>query len=292
MTSKDYYQVFGVKFDATPEDIKKTYRQLAFKYHPDRNPENKAAEDKFKEVNEAYQVIGDPEKKKKYDQIFIVKKSTKPEGHYHAGFKKSTSVKPGSTAGRSGFSKKEYEDLINNLVNKVLKEMRRKAAEEKNVDIKHVCFHCKGIGKIAFGWLACNHCGGKEYIWGRTKDKSPEGREYCKKCYGKRKIKIGDYWYDCHRCDGSRLEPLKVKLPPGRKHCKKCGGIGAYDLDISKCECHRCQGNGLEPVRVALPPRRKYCTECNGIKRLIDIYYSYNCDHCNSTGIEPIDIRV
>lgn len=69
MDYKDYYKILGVERNATAADIKKQYRKLAVKYHPDKNPENKAAEDKFKELSEAYEVLGDPEKRKKYDEL-------------------------------------------------------------------------------------------------------------------------------------------------------------------------------------------------------------------------------
>lgn len=67
MKYKDYYEVLGVSKSSTNADIKKAYKKLAKKYHPDLNPNNKAAEEKFKEINEAYEVLGDEEKRKKYD---------------------------------------------------------------------------------------------------------------------------------------------------------------------------------------------------------------------------------
>lgn len=69
MTDKDYYQVLGVKKGATAEEIKKAYRKLAVKYHPDKNPGDKGAEERFKEINEAYAVLSDPQKKTQYDQF-------------------------------------------------------------------------------------------------------------------------------------------------------------------------------------------------------------------------------
>ena len=69
MEYKDYYKILGVDKDATSEEIKKAYRKLAMKYHPDRNPGNKAAEEKFKEITEANEVLSDPDKRKKYDQL-------------------------------------------------------------------------------------------------------------------------------------------------------------------------------------------------------------------------------
>jgi curved DNA-binding protein len=67
--SKDYYQILGVQKSASQEEIKKAYRKLAMKYHPDRNKENKEAESKFKEISEAYAVLSDPEKRKQYDMF-------------------------------------------------------------------------------------------------------------------------------------------------------------------------------------------------------------------------------
>jgi molecular chaperone DnaJ len=67
MTKRDYYEILGVSKDASPEDLKKAYRQLALKYHPDRNPGDKTAEDKFKEAAEAYEVLKDSQKRQAYD---------------------------------------------------------------------------------------------------------------------------------------------------------------------------------------------------------------------------------
>ncbi len=69
MDYKDYYKILGVERKASQDEIKKAYRKLAMKYHPDRNPDDKVAEEKFKEVNEAYQALGDPEKRAHYDRF-------------------------------------------------------------------------------------------------------------------------------------------------------------------------------------------------------------------------------
>src|SRR5438552_10563405 len=68
MANRDYYEVLGLGRDASGEEIKKAYRKLALKYHPDRNPGDKAAEEKFKELGEAYEALSDPQKRAIYDQ--------------------------------------------------------------------------------------------------------------------------------------------------------------------------------------------------------------------------------
>ena len=69
MAKKDYYNILGVKKDAKADEIKKAYRRLARKHHPDVNPNDKVSEDKFKEVQEAYDVLSDPQKRRNYDQF-------------------------------------------------------------------------------------------------------------------------------------------------------------------------------------------------------------------------------
>ena len=69
MPKRDYYEILGVSRDASPEEIKKAYRRLAMQYHPDRNPDDKEAEEKFKEIAEAYEVLKDPSKRRRYDQF-------------------------------------------------------------------------------------------------------------------------------------------------------------------------------------------------------------------------------
>ena len=68
-TKRDYYQVLGVERTASAEEVKKAYRKLAVKFHPDKNPGDKAAEDKFKELGEAYEVVSNPDKRAAYDRF-------------------------------------------------------------------------------------------------------------------------------------------------------------------------------------------------------------------------------
>ena len=83
---RDYYDVLGVAKTATADEIKKAYRTLAIKYHPDKNPGNKEAEEKFKEAAEAYAVLSDPEKRKKYDQFGHAGLGDNPGPDFSGGF--------------------------------------------------------------------------------------------------------------------------------------------------------------------------------------------------------------
>lgn len=83
--TKDYYKILGVNPDAGEEDIKKAYRQLALRYHPDRNPGNKQAEEKFKEISEAYGVLIDKEKRRQYDQFRSAKWNFADAGRGNTG---------------------------------------------------------------------------------------------------------------------------------------------------------------------------------------------------------------
>jgi curved DNA-binding protein len=86
MDYKDYYQVLGVSRSATADEIRSAYRKLALKYHPDRNPGNKQAEDKFKEMNEAYQVLSDTEKRSRYDKLGSAYSNYERTGGQPGGF--------------------------------------------------------------------------------------------------------------------------------------------------------------------------------------------------------------
>lgn len=110
MDYKDYYKILGVDRKATEEEIKRAYRKLALKYHPDHNPNDKTAEDKFKELNEAYQVLGDAEKKARYDQLGDSYSRYQQHGGSPGNFNWEDWF-TGSPAGAGGNVRVEYGDL-------------------------------------------------------------------------------------------------------------------------------------------------------------------------------------
>ena len=128
MANKDHYSVLGVSRQATPEELKKAFRKLAMKFHPDKNPGDKSAEDHFKEVNEAYDVLTDPKKKQMYDQFG------------HAGYQQG-----GPASGnpfQQGFDPRQADDMFGDFFGEFFSGEtspggRRGTRESRGADLRY-----------------------------------------------------------------------------------------------------------------------------------------------------------
>ncbi len=220
---RDYYEVLGVSRNATEEQIKKAYRKLALEHHPDRNPGNKSAEEKFKEAAEAYAILSDNEKRAQYDQF----------GHSlggrgfpgFEGFEDSfrnfgdvfgdlfedffgTSSRHGQTAGARRGSDLEFAVEIG------LEEVL--SGKEVKLEIPRLesCGECQGSGaEPGSKKVSCPTCGGRGQV--RISQGFFTLRRTCPKCQGEgEKIEK-----PCHPCHGKgriqKVRKLTVKIPPG-----------------------------------------------------------------------------
>lgn len=223
---RDYYEVLGVDRSATPEEIKKAYRVLGKKYHPDVNPGDKEAEEKFKEVGEAYAVLSDPEKRQQYDQFG------------HSAFEQG-----GVGGGGFDFSGMDFGDLFGDIFGGIFGGGSRRSSNgpmkgsnlrtgvritfdeamkgvDKEIEIvlKEDCATCGATGaKPGSSPQTCSKCGGKgqvaytqQTLFGMTRSVQP-----CPECRGSGKI-IKDKCPDCYGTGYiSRKKTISVSIPAG-----------------------------------------------------------------------------
>lgn len=241
---KDYYKILGVDSNADQEEIKKAFRQLALKYHPDRNNGDKRSEEKFKEINEAYTCLSDPEKRSNYDRYGSAEgmgagtgfgAGASASGHGFGGF--SDVFEDifegffGTFGGHTRARPTKGADLRYNL-NISLEEVAFGA--EKNIKVPRwqSCDVCSGIGcKPGTSPVSCPNCRGSGHI--RFQQGFFSVSKTCGKCGGAGKI-IAD---PCHACKGSgkvRINrELSIKIPAGvdndsRLRLNGEGDIGSY----------------------------------------------------------------
>lgn len=174
MAKKDYYDVLGISRNASAEEVKKAYRKNAIKFHPDKNPGDKAAEEKFKEAAEAYEVLSSPEKKQRYDQYGHAANASSPNGG--GGYGGNMNMDDifsqfgdifggggsffGGQGGRGGRRVARGSNL-RIKVKLTLEEIANGAEKKIKVNKQIVCKTCDGSGaKDSSSFHTCNTCGG------------------------------------------------------------------------------------------------------------------------------------
>lgn len=227
---RDYYEVLGIQKGASEEEIKKAYRQAAKKYHPDLNPGDKTAEARFKEVNEAYEVLSDPEKKARYDQYGHagVDPNFGAGGYGGAGFDGMdfdlgdifSSFFGGGVGGgrRSNPSAPRRGGDVSASVIISFDEAAKGCKKQVNVQLTGACPDCGGSGaKKGTSPKACPNCGGTGQE--RRQQRTPFGviqtQTVCSRCHGRGKIVDTP----CPTCNGNgqvrKSSVIGVNIPAG-----------------------------------------------------------------------------
>lgn len=221
MSKRDYYEVLGVAKNASEAEIKKAFKKLAMKYHPDRNPDNKDAEDQFKEVKEAYDVLSDAQKRAAYDQFGhdAISGMGGAQGGYGAGAGSFSDifgdVFGDIFGGRGGAGQRVYRgsDLRYNL-ELGLEEAVNGTTVKIRVPTLVSCEVCNGSGaKKGSSPSTCPTCHGHGQV--RMQQGFFSLQQTCPRCHGSGKI-ITD---PCNSCHGEgrveKQKTLSVKVPPG-----------------------------------------------------------------------------
>ena len=223
---RDYYEVLGIPKGATAEEVKKAFRKIAKQHHPDLNPDDKSAEAKFKEANEAYAVLSDDEKRSKYDQFGHAGVDGQGFGGFGGGFGGGFDVNDifenifGGFGGASG-SRRTGPQRGSNLKYRVMLDFLEAAfglEKEITVTKEDLCDTCKGTGaKEGTEAIRCSTCNGTGQVSQRqqTMFGTVMTNKTCTTCGGKGTI-IKD---SCPSCSGrgrkNKTKTLKVKIPAG-----------------------------------------------------------------------------
>jgi molecular chaperone DnaJ len=223
-TRTDYYKTLGVDKKASAEEIKKAYRKLARKYHPDRNPDDKQSEARFKEISQAYDVLGDPEKRKQYDN---------GSGPFATG--------AGPGGGFGGFGNFDFDgssmgDILSNLFGGAAGGRRaRKPRAERGADLEAQV-------SITFD----------QAVAGAQVPLQVPMHATCATCRGTG-AKPGTTPSVCPRCEGRGIETQGQGMFSISQPCSRCGGSGTVIED----PCPTCQGSGavgtVKRLRVNIP---------------------------------------
>ena len=288
MAKRDYYEVLGVDKSATADEIKKAYRKLAVKYHPDKNPGDKEAEEKFKEAAEAYSILSDADKKAKYDQFgHAGVDGAAPDfsggfgnlndilndlfgGAFGGGFGGFGGFGGGFGGGRQQQRVYRGRD-IRVRVKLTLEEIAKGVEKEISIEKSVPCPECGGKGaRNSSDIKTCSACNGTgqvqrvaNSIFGQTVTYST-----CQQCGGEGKVITNP----CRSCGGSGLvrkrETIKVKIPAGVEagmqltiqgegHAAKNNGVNGDLLVVIEEQEHpnlKREGNNLYYTKVISMP--------------------------------------
>lgn len=209
---RDYYEVLGVSRNADEAELKKAYRKLAKQYHPDMNPDNKEAEAKFKEINEAYAVLSDPQKRQQYDRF----------GH--------SGLNGNGFEGFSGFGGFDFgfEDIFDTFFggSPFGRSTRKRSGPQRGADLKYSL-------EISFN----------EAAFGTTKEINISRMQLCQVCNGSG-AKPGTSPETCRHCNGAGQIRQVQNTPFGQmvnmRVCEVCRGEGT----VISNPCDECHGNG------------------------------------------------
>lgn len=206
MSKRDYYEVLGVSRTATDQELKSSYRKLAMEYHPDRNPDNREAEEKFKELNEAYGVLSNAETRARYDR------------YGHAGVGNSTSSQPWGEGGFGGF-----EDILGDLFGDIFGARgSRRGGPQRGADLRYDY-------EITLEQAAAGH---------KTKITIPR-LENCETCHGSGAA-AGTSPVTCNACGGAGQVRFQQGFFSVSRTCHQCRGTGRMITDL----CKTCRGQG------------------------------------------------
>ena len=286
MAKRDYYEVLGVDKSASADDIKKAYRKMAIKYHPDKNPGDKEAEEKFKEAAEAYSVLSDADKKARYDQFgHAGVEGAGPDfsggfgnlndilndlfgGAFGGGFGGFGGFGGGFGGQRSQRQQRVYRGRdIRVRVKLTLEEIAKGVEKEISIEKNVPCTECGGKGaKNSSDIKTCPACNGTGQVQRVVNSFLGQTVTYstCQQCDGEGKIISNP----CRSCNGTGLvrkrETIKVKIPAGVEagmqltlqgegHAAKNNGINGDLLVVIEEHAHadlKREGNNLYYTKI------------------------------------------
>lgn len=232
--AEDLYKQLGVKKSATDAEIKKAYRRMARKYHPDFNPGDKGAEAKFKKISEAYEVLSDKDKRKAYD-IYGTTEMPPPGGNpFNMGSDFGVNFQGFDFS--SGGGSRDFSDIFSDLFTRTKKQTQSKSTSKRGQDIQHT------VSLTFF-----------EAIQGLTMPFKVERSKRCGKCSGFGRIKTS-HKTTCGNCGGAGKSKIRQGNMVFETPCQACEGRGIFDTK----PCEGCNGGGrlphVEKITVRIPP--------------------------------------